>query len=68
MSAVVGGEKRKKGGRVGLEVSAQEVACMEDAAAFVALSAAVELSVDACRPFSGRMKKELLTWSRVSLL
>jgi hypothetical protein len=32
---------------------------MEDAAAYVALSAAIDLSMDACRLFNQRMRKEL---------
>ncbi|XWS25451.1 hypothetical protein CRYUN_Cryun27aG0069400 [Craigia yunnanensis] len=42
-----------------VEVSVQHVNCTEDAAAFVALAAAVDLSMDACRPFSQRLRKEL---------
>ncbi|CAF2108030.1 hypothetical protein HID58_080923 [Brassica napus] len=42
-----------------VEVSVQHVSCMEDAAAYVALSAAVDLSMDACRLFNQRMRKEL---------
>ncbi|XP_022752683.1 uncharacterized protein LOC111301347 [Durio zibethinus] len=42
-----------------VEVSVQHVNCTEDAAAFVALAAAVDLSMDACRLFSQRLRKEL---------
>ncbi|XP_030528627.1 uncharacterized protein LOC115739593 [Rhodamnia argentea] len=42
-----------------VEVSVQQVGCTEDAAAFVALAAAVDLSMDACRLFTQRMRKEL---------
>ncbi|GFZ10111.1 formin-like protein [Actinidia rufa] len=42
-----------------VEVSVQHVTCTEDAAAFVALSAAVDLSIDACRLFSQKLRKEL---------
>jgi len=35
------------------------IGCAEDAAAFVALAAAVDLSMDACRLFSHRLRKEL---------
>ncbi|KAI3424585.1 uncharacterized protein J3R85_010460 [Psidium guajava] len=42
-----------------VEVSVQQVGCTEDAAAFVALAAAVDLSMDACRLFTQRLRKEL---------
>ncbi|KAF7800823.1 Formin-like protein 18 [Senna tora] len=42
-----------------VEVSVPHVNCTEDAAAFVALAAAVDLSMDACRLFSQRLRKEL---------
>ncbi|KAL4281677.1 hypothetical protein GQ457_03G034800 [Hibiscus cannabinus] len=42
-----------------VEVSVQQVNCTEDAAAYVALAAAVDLSIDACRLFSQRLRKEL---------
>ncbi|KAI3675364.1 hypothetical protein L1987_84953 [Smallanthus sonchifolius] len=42
-----------------VEVGVQFVTCTEDAAAFVALAAAVDLSVDACQPFSRKLRKEL---------
>jgi hypothetical protein len=35
------------------------VGCAEDAAAFVALAAAMDLSMDACRLFSHKLRKEL---------
>nr|XP_043606730.1 uncharacterized protein LOC122578763 [Erigeron canadensis] len=60
MGATVDGEKHgrmKKGMTV--EVSVNHVTCTEDAAAFVALSAAIDLSVDACRLFSQKLRKEL---------
>ncbi|XP_015055440.1 uncharacterized protein LOC107002024 [Solanum pennellii] len=40
-------------------VGAQHVRCSEDAAVFVALAAAIDLSMDACRPFSQTLRKEL---------
>ena len=52
-------------GRVGksskpvVEVGIKHVMCMEDAAAFVALAAAMDLSMDACRSFSKKLRKEL---------
>ncbi|PWA71845.1 hypothetical protein CTI12_AA275120 [Artemisia annua] len=42
-----------------VEIGVQHVTCTEDAAAFVALAAAVDLSVDACLPFSKKLRKEL---------
>ncbi|KAL8170972.1 hypothetical protein V2J09_022776 [Rumex salicifolius] len=53
MSATVGSQKAR------VEVGAQHVTCTEDAAVFVALAAAADLSVDACRPFSQKLRKEL---------
>ncbi|CAN0838777.1 hypothetical protein LINGRAHAP2_LOCUS2338 [Linum grandiflorum] len=43
-----------------VEMSVQHVKCMEDAAAFVALAAAVDLSMDACQLFSQKLRKELV--------
>lgn len=42
-----------------VEVGIQHVTCTEDAAAYVALAAAMDLSMDACRPFSQKLRKEL---------
>ncbi|KAJ0025836.1 hypothetical protein Pint_08578 [Pistacia integerrima] len=57
MSARVEGEG--KCSKPNVEVSVQHVNCTEDAAAFVALAAAIDLSMDACRLFSQRLRKEL---------
>ncbi|XP_021832125.1 uncharacterized protein LOC110772059 [Prunus avium] len=57
MSAKVEGEGRCS--KPAVEVSVQHVNCTEDAAAYVALAAAVDLSMDACRLFSQRLRKEL---------
>ncbi|KAL2490889.1 Protein of unknown function (DUF1005) [Abeliophyllum distichum] len=57
MSATVEGEG--KCSRPEVEVGMQHVTCTEDAAAFVALAAAMDLSMDACRLFSQKLKKEL---------
>ncbi|XP_021717165.1 uncharacterized protein LOC110685015 [Chenopodium quinoa] len=57
MSSTVRGEG--KGNKPVVEVGAQHVTCREDAAAFVALAAAMDLSMDACRPFSQKLRKEL---------
>ncbi|PKA65977.1 hypothetical protein AXF42_Ash010386 [Apostasia shenzhenica] len=58
MSSTVGGERRTAS-RPSVEVGVQHVGCAEDAAAFVALAAAIDLSVDACRLFSAKLRKEL---------
>ncbi|XP_022748635.1 uncharacterized protein LOC111298174 [Durio zibethinus] len=42
-----------------VEVGVQQVTCTEDAAVFVALAAAMDLSMDACRSFSQKLRKEL---------
>ncbi|XP_071723382.1 uncharacterized protein [Rutidosis leptorrhynchoides] len=42
-----------------VQVGVQHVTCMADAALFVALSAAIDLSMDACRLFSRKLRKEL---------
>lgn len=42
-----------------VQVAAQHVTCMPDAALFIALSAAIDLSMDACRLFSHKLRKEL---------
>ncbi|KNA18253.1 hypothetical protein SOVF_072620 [Spinacia oleracea] len=57
MSSTVGGEG--KGNKPVVEVGEKHVLCLEDAAAFVALAAAMNLSMDACRPFSQKLRKEL---------
>ncbi|GMP80646.1 hypothetical protein CsSME_00035666 [Camellia sinensis var. sinensis] len=58
MSASVEGEGSKCS-KPAVEVSVQHVSCTEDAAVFVALSAAVDLSIDACKLFSQKLRKEL---------
>lgn len=57
MSAAVQGEGRCS--KPTVEVGVAHVGCAEDAAAFVALAAALDLSMDACRLFSHRLRKEL---------
>ncbi|KAD4179231.1 hypothetical protein E3N88_27822 [Mikania micrantha] len=57
MSSSVGGERRCSKPEV--EVGIQHVTCTEDAAAFVALAAAMDLCVDACQPFSRKLRQEL---------
>ncbi|XAR67071.1 hypothetical protein NMG60_11013500 [Bertholletia excelsa] len=41
-----------------VQVGVQHVTCMADAALFIALSAAIDLSIDACRLFSHKLRKE----------
>ncbi|KAL3505021.1 hypothetical protein ACH5RR_034862 [Cinchona calisaya] len=53
------GKGNGKSNKPTVEVSVQHVNCTEDAAAFVALSAAIDLSMDACRLFSQKLRKEL---------
>ncbi|XP_076934249.1 uncharacterized protein LOC143600430 isoform X2 [Bidens hawaiensis] len=53
MSSKVAGSKAE------VEIGVQHVTCTEDAAAFVALAAAVDLSVDACQSFTKKLRKEL---------
>ncbi|KAJ7969116.1 DUF1005 family protein [Quillaja saponaria] len=57
MSASVEGEG--KCSKPEVKVGVQHVSCAEDAAAFVALAAAMDLSIDACRSFSQKLRKEL---------
>ncbi|KAA8545733.1 hypothetical protein F0562_020816 [Nyssa sinensis] len=57
MSSTVEGAARCSKPEV--EVGVQHVSCTEDAAAFVALAAALDLSMDACRLFSEKLRKEL---------
>ncbi|XP_020215760.1 uncharacterized protein LOC109799587 [Cajanus cajan] len=57
MSSSVDGEGKVS--KPVVQVGAQHVTCMADAALFIALSAAVDLSMDACRLFSHKLRKEL---------
>ncbi|KAK9102274.1 hypothetical protein Sjap_019528 [Stephania japonica] len=57
MSSTVEGEGKVSKPEV--QVGVQHVTCMADAALFIALSAAIDLSVDACRLFSHKLRKEL---------
>ncbi|XP_027359399.1 uncharacterized protein LOC113868045 [Abrus precatorius] len=49
-----------------VQVGAQHVTCMADAALFIALSAAIDLSMDACQLFSHKLRKELCHEEQVS--
>lgn len=42
-----------------VQIGVQHVTCPADAALFIALSAAIDLSMDACRLFSQKLRKEL---------
>ena len=56
MSCRVEGEARSS--RPLVQLAMRHVTCMEDAAMFVALAAAVDLSVKACRPFQRKPNKK----------
>ncbi|XP_014505507.1 uncharacterized protein LOC106765408 [Vigna radiata var. radiata] len=49
-----------------VQVGAQHVTCMADAALFIAVSAAIDLSMDACQLFSHKLRKELCHEEHVS--
>lgn len=57
MSSTVQGER--KCSKPVVQLAMRHVTCMEDAAVFVALAAAVDLSRDACQLFTRKLKKEL---------
>lgn len=57
MSSTMQGVDRAS--RPKVQVSVQHVTCTEDAAVFVALAAAMDLCLDACRMFSQKLRKEL---------
>ncbi|OIW11180.1 hypothetical protein TanjilG_22987 [Lupinus angustifolius] len=57
MSAKVEGSR--KCSKTEVEVGVEHVSCTEDAAAFVALAGAMELSMDACKSFIRKLPKEL---------
>lgn len=57
MGSTVEGEG--KASRPTVQVGVQHASCMGDVAVFVALSAAVDLCMDACKLFSQRLRKEL---------
>lgn len=65
MSSTV--EREGKCSKPTVEIGTQNVSCAGDAAAFVALAAAVDLSMDACRPFSQKLRKELNLQSDLSM-
>ncbi|KAK9075969.1 hypothetical protein SSX86_004299 [Deinandra increscens subsp. villosa] len=58
MSSSVEGEG--KASKPMVQVGVQHVTCMADAALFIALSAAIDLSMDACMLFSRKLRKEFL--------
>lgn len=57
MSSTVQGERQCS--KPVVQIAMRHVNCMEDAAVFVALAAAVDLSMDACQLFSRKLRKEL---------
>lgn len=52
-------EREGKVSKPTVQVGMQHVTCIADAAVFIALSAAIDLSMDACRLFSQKLRKEL---------
>ncbi|CAH8385202.1 unnamed protein product [Eruca vesicaria subsp. sativa] len=66
MSASVEGVEKRS--RPEVEVGVTHVTCTEDAAAHVALAAAVDLSLDACRLFSQKLRKELRQQSQLGVV
>lgn len=56
MSSTVDGEG--KASKPMVQVAVKHVTCMADAALFVALSAAIDLSMDACKLFSRKLRRE----------
>ncbi|EOA40356.1 hypothetical protein CARUB_v10009084mg [Capsella rubella] len=66
MSTKVEGVEKQSKPKV--EVGVKYVTCTEDAAAHVALAAAVDLSMDACRLFSRKLRKELRQLSREAVV
>ncbi|KAL2342585.1 hypothetical protein Fmac_003870 [Flemingia macrophylla] len=57
MASSVGGEGKVS--KPVVQVGARHVTCLPDAALFIALSAAIDLSMDACMLFSHKLRKEL---------
>ncbi|XP_030465124.2 uncharacterized protein LOC115684517 [Syzygium oleosum] len=57
MASTVDGEGKTS--KPAVQVGVQHVTCMPDAALFIALSAAIDLSMDACQLFSHKLRKEL---------
>ncbi|THU46473.1 hypothetical protein C4D60_Mb09t05320 [Musa balbisiana] len=57
MGSTVEGEG--KASKPSVQVGVQHVSCMADVALFIALSAAIDLSMDACQLFSQKLRKEL---------
>nr|VDD45684.1 unnamed protein product [Brassica oleracea] len=66
MSASVEGVGKQSKPKV--EAGVTHVTCTEDAAAHVALAAAVDLSLDACRLFSQKLRKELRQQSQLGVV
>lgn len=58
MSSTVEGVGKKRS-KPEVEIGVQHVTCTEDAAVYVALAAAMDLSMDACKLFSQKLRKEL---------
>ncbi|XP_024522096.1 uncharacterized protein LOC9630220 [Selaginella moellendorffii] len=59
MSCPVHGERNKTNKGRCIQMAVRHVTCVEDAAVFMALAAAADLSMDACQPFSRKLRREL---------
>lgn len=53
------GRSNKKRVKPVVQLAVRHVSCVEDTAVFMALAAAVDLSMDACQPFTRKLRKEL---------
>jgi len=40
-----------------VQLAMRHITCVEDAAIFMALTAAVDLSIEACKPFSRKLRR-----------
>lgn len=64
MSSTVQGEHQCS--KPVVQIAMRHISCMQDAAVFVALAAAVDLSMDACQLFSRKLRKELCQQDGIS--
>lgn len=60
MSCRVQGEGRIS--KPSVQLAMRHVSCAEDAAIFMALAAAVDLSIEACRPFHRKLSRRRHSW------
>ncbi|XP_077238767.1 nuclear factor 1 A-type protein (DUF1005) [Tasmannia lanceolata] len=64
MNCKVEGEGEGKRSKPVVQLAVRHVTCVEDAAIFMALAAAVDLSMEACRPFRRKAKRGTSIFSR----